>query len=74
MNGCLCQTRVNENDDAFDSSTVACSEEHFFSDVIDGVESVGSSLLGLSDDACLILFALMNKSSIEKLHACAGEL
>uniref|UniRef100_A0A0K0D799 Uncharacterized protein n=1 Tax=Angiostrongylus cantonensis TaxID=6313 RepID=A0A0K0D799_ANGCA len=44
------QTRVDEKADAEDSSTAACSEEQFFSSVIDSVVWVASSRLGQADD------------------------
>uniref|UniRef100_A0A158PAK2 Chromo domain-containing protein n=1 Tax=Angiostrongylus cantonensis TaxID=6313 RepID=A0A158PAK2_ANGCA len=41
------------NADAADPTTVSCSEEQFFSSVIDGVEWVASSCLGQADDVVL---------------------
>uniref|UniRef100_A0A0K0DFQ2 APC2 domain-containing protein n=1 Tax=Angiostrongylus cantonensis TaxID=6313 RepID=A0A0K0DFQ2_ANGCA len=44
------KTRVDENADTAYASTVTCSEEQFFSSVIDSVEWVASSRLGQADD------------------------
>uniref|UniRef100_A0A0K0D720 Uncharacterized protein n=1 Tax=Angiostrongylus cantonensis TaxID=6313 RepID=A0A0K0D720_ANGCA len=41
---------VDENADTAYASTVACSEEQFFSSVIGSVEWVASSRLGQDDD------------------------
>uniref|UniRef100_A0A0K0CVZ5 Secreted protein n=1 Tax=Angiostrongylus cantonensis TaxID=6313 RepID=A0A0K0CVZ5_ANGCA len=44
------QTRVDEEVNADESSTVACFQEQFCSNVIDAVEWVGSSRLGQAND------------------------
>ncbi|KAK6761781.1 hypothetical protein RB195_022750 [Necator americanus] len=54
----LCHTRVDEDANSTNTSTVACSLEQFFSSFIYGVERVTSSRLGQSDDVVLDLLGL----------------
>ncbi|VDM56522.1 unnamed protein product [Angiostrongylus costaricensis] len=67
------QIHVDENTDAA-NSTVAFSEEQFFSGVIDGVERLGSSRFGQADDVVPYPSCLHDKSFVEDSDASVRAL